>query len=59
MFYTSELRLLRRKKNKAHKKAKNLNTPLYWEKFREVRNLYNGKIKEAKINAEEKQANDY
>ena len=48
-FFTSELRHLRRKKNRAHRKAKNLNTPHYWEKFRTARNFYNGKIKDAKV----------
>ena len=48
-FFNPELRKLRNRKNRAHRKAKNLNTPFYWDKFREIRNLYNGKIKEAKI----------
>ena len=57
-FFNQELRLLRRKKNRAHKKAKNLNTPYFWEKFRNARNLYNGKVKQAKDDAKQKQADD-
>ena len=33
IFFNQELRLLRRKKNRAHKKAKKMNTPFSWEKF--------------------------
>ena len=58
LFFTAELGQLRRKKNRAHKKAKSLNTQFYWEKFRGIRNTYNGKLKETKINAELQKAND-
>ena len=44
---------MRRKKNRAHRKAKNLNTQNYWDKFKEARNTYNSKIKEAKLKDEE------
>ena len=57
LFFNAELRHLRHKKNKAHRKAKNLNTPHYWQKFREMRNSYNNKVKEAKIESEAKRAN--
>ena len=56
-FFTPELRYLRRKKNRAHRKAKNLNTQKYWDKFKEARNTYNSKIKEAKSKDEEGRAN--
>ena len=55
-FFTPELRRLRRNKNRAHRRAKQLNTTYYWEKFKEARNFYNNKIKEAKVNSEVKQA---
>ena len=35
-----------------------MNTSFHWQKFREVRNAYNSKIKEAKIEAETRQANN-
>lgn len=54
-FFSPELRRLRRKKNRVHRKAKRLNTVMTWTEFREIRNEYNLKIKEAKIEAERKQ----
>ena len=56
LFFTPELRRLRRKKNRMHKLAKKKNTCHYWSLFREIRNNYNSKIKEAKINEEIKNA---
>ena len=58
LFFTPELRRLRRKKNRLHKLAKKFNTLYHWSRFREARNHYNAQIKEAKINAEKKQASD-
>ena len=56
-FFTSDLRRLRRKKMRRHHKAKRFNTEDAWRKFRDVRNVYNSKIQEAKLAAEEKQIN--
>ena len=47
-FFTSALRLLRRKKERARKEARRLNTERLWQKFRDLRNLYNRSIIEAK-----------
>ena len=58
IFFTPELRKLRRKKNRLHRRAKQLNTVFHWSQFREARNYYNLKIKEAKINHEVKQASE-
>ena len=55
-FYTPELRRLRRKKNRLHRKAKASNDADDWLKFRVTRNLYNGKIAEAKTRAESDKA---
>ena len=35
-----------------------MNSSFYWDKFKEARNFYNNKIKEAKVNKEVKQAKD-
>ncbi len=56
MFFTSELRRLRRKKNRCHRKAKITNSPIHWEKFRSIRNLYNKKLEDAKLSCETKKA---
>ncbi len=56
LFYTAELRRLRRKKNKIHRQAKLLNTAKSWTDFREIRNHYNFKIREAKTKSQEKNA---
>ena len=47
-FFTSALRLLRRRKERARKEARRLNTEYLWGKFRDLRNLYNRSIIEAK-----------
>ena len=56
IFYTTELRRMRRKKNKLHRLAKSINTAKCWSDFREFRNHYNFKIREAKIKSQEKDA---
>ena len=56
LFFTSQLRRLRRKKNKLHRQAKLSNTAKSWSDFRESRNYYNMKIREAKVRAHEKNA---
>ncbi len=54
-FFTPELRKLRRKKNRCHRKAKqSINDPSQWTKFREIRNVYNAKLKSAKADAEKR-----
>ena len=55
-FFTSELRKLRRKKNHFHQRAKCSNNAQHWELFRNIRNTYNDKIKEAKLVCEKKKA---
>ena len=56
IFFTAELRRLRRKKNRLHRTAKEKNTLHHWTQFRETRNIYNLKIREAKSKAELKNA---
>ena len=58
LFFSPELRQLRRKKNRLHKNAKKYNTLYHWTCFREARNAYNSKIKEAKANAEIKHSEE-
>ena len=58
IFFTPELRRMRRKKNRLHKQAKRCNSVKSWNDFRDYRNQYNNKIKEAKLNAMKKQAED-
>lgn len=47
-FYTSELRNLKRKRDRARKTAQRLKTIYLWDKYRQIRNLYNRSIAEAK-----------
>ena len=47
-FFNSNLRRLKRKRDRAFKQAKRNNTPYYWTKYKEIRNSYNLEIKEAK-----------
>ena len=56
LFFNADLHKLRRKKNRLHRKAKNSNNAQNWSDFRECRNNYNYKIKEAKLKEQEKTA---
>ena len=49
-WFTSELRKLKRLKDRLHKKAKNSQTIQDWVNFRTTRNQYNSKIREAEVN---------
>ena len=49
---TKNIHRIRRQKNNVHRKAKSINSANAWAKFREKRNNYNNKIKEAKLNYE-------
>ena len=46
-WYSNELRLLKRRKNRIHKKAKFNNSPIHWHQFRIARNEYCQKLKAA------------
>ena len=48
-WYCSHLRLLRRKKERAHSKAKLSNSQNHWANYRVIRNEYCIKIKQAKL----------
>ena len=48
---------MRRHQNKLHRQAKSTNSPKCWSDFRQFRNHYNFKIREAKLNEQEKNAN--
>ena len=50
-FFTSEIRRLRQKKIRNHRKAKLLNSEEAWGQFKDIRNQYNNKLKEAKVKA--------
>ena len=56
IFFTSQLRRLRRKKNKLHRLAKSSNTAKCWSDFREASNYHTLRIKESKLKASEKNA---
>ena len=47
-WYNNELRRAKRRKDRAHYKAKLLDTPLSWNRFRSVRNEYCNMIRDAK-----------
>ena len=47
LWYSNELRLLKRRKNRIHKKAKFNNSPNHWHQFRIARNEYCQKLKAA------------
>ena len=57
-WFNAELRKLRKDKNKAHRQAKSLNTPLKWNDFRKARNTYVGKLREAEENYKKNLASD-
>ena len=57
-FFTPELRRLRRKKNRVHRKAVTTNKIEHWRQFRVIRNDYNNRIKRAKSDLEDKRVRD-
>ena len=46
-WFTSELRNLKKQKDRLHKIAKRSNSPIAWLNFRTIRNTYVGKLREA------------
>ena len=56
-WYTTELRNMKRRLDRLHKKAKNSNNPEHWALFREVRNQYCRSLKNAENEYEIKISN--
>ena len=54
-WHTTELRRLRRRRDRLHKKAKRTATFTAWELYRQDRNLYVKEIKQAKLSYEQRQ----
>ena len=48
LWITKEIKKLIRSKNRIHKKAKRVNTPYQWEKFKKIRNKCNTSVNNAK-----------
>ena len=54
---TKEIKKLIRNKNRIHKKAKRIDSPYYWEKFRKIRNRCNTAVNNAKTDYYKKLSN--
>ena len=52
-WFSGELRKLRQEKNRLHRIAKTINNPINWNNFRQARNTYVGKLREAETRYKE------